>query len=111
MELQVDAVEQAQQLEFVLGQLARQPTAHLVAELGDALVEERPIELVIEVHVSASRSAVRGETFPYCRTASASCRGQSNSRHLGQRDGRTGEADAFAQISRLHTTVDHLHRR
>src|SRR5262249_5806136 len=50
MQLQVDAVEQAQQLELVLGQLAGETPPHLVAELGDALLEKGPVELVVDVH-------------------------------------------------------------
>ena len=37
VKLQVDAVHQAQRLELLLGQLARQPPRHLAAELADAL--------------------------------------------------------------------------
>ena len=51
VELQVDAVHQPQRLELVLGELARQPAADLVAELGHALAHELGVELVVAVHV------------------------------------------------------------
>ena len=50
VELQIDAVHQAQELELVLGQLAGEAAAHLVAKLGDALVDQRLIEFVVAVH-------------------------------------------------------------
>jgi hypothetical protein len=52
MQLQIDAVHQAQDLELVLGQLAGEPAAHLVAEFIDALVDQRLVEIVVAVHLS-----------------------------------------------------------
>ena len=51
VELQIDAVHQPQRLELVLGELAGQAAADLVAEFRDALVDEGPIEIVVEIHV------------------------------------------------------------
>ena len=53
VQLQIDAVHQAQDLEFVLGQRAGEPAAHLVAEFGDALVDQRLVEIVVAVHCLA----------------------------------------------------------
>ena len=50
VELQIDAVHQAQRLELVFGQLARQAARHLVAEFGDALGDQRAVEVVVEIH-------------------------------------------------------------
>ena len=50
VKLQIDAVLQPQHLEFVLGQFAGEAALDLVAEFGDALVEQRAIEFVIGVH-------------------------------------------------------------
>ena len=51
VQLQIDAVHQPQRLELVLGQLARQAAADLVAELRHALAHELRIEFVVAVHV------------------------------------------------------------
>ena len=56
VELQIDAVHQPQRLELVLGQLAGQPPRHLVAELGDALGDQRAVEFVVEIHRSGSKA-------------------------------------------------------
>src|SRR6266702_403367 len=50
VQLQIDAVLQAQHLEFVLGQLARETALHLVAEFRDALVDQRAIDFIVSVH-------------------------------------------------------------
>ena len=50
MQLQIDAVLQPQHLEFVLGEFAGETALHLVAEFGDAFVDQRAIEFVICVH-------------------------------------------------------------
>ena len=50
MPLDVQAVAQAQGAELVLGQLAREEPARLIAEFRDALVDERLVELVVLVH-------------------------------------------------------------
>ena len=83
VELQIDAIEQAQQLELVLGQLAREPPAHLVAEFRHPLLQERPVVVVVDVHVSLRRRHCNG----------------------GKRDGRTADADALAQVSRQHAAI------
>jgi len=49
--LDVQAVAQSQRAEFVLGELAREVAARLVAELGDALVDELLVDFVVDVHV------------------------------------------------------------
>ena len=50
VQLQVEAVHQPQRLELVLGDLVRQPARDLVAELGDAGVDDRLVVLVVAVH-------------------------------------------------------------
>ena len=50
VQLQIDAVHQPQRLELVLGQFAGQPARHLVAEFRDALGDQRPVEIVVDVH-------------------------------------------------------------
>ena len=59
MELQVEAVVQAQRLELLLGQLAGQPAAHLVAELVDALGDERAVVVVVTVEMGIRHNAPR----------------------------------------------------
>ena len=54
VQLQIDAVHEPQRLELVLGQLARQAPADLVAELRHALAHELRIELVVAVHGQAA---------------------------------------------------------
>ena len=56
MALDVEAVLQPQRPELVLGQLAGEEAARLVAELGDALVHQALVDLVVEVH-AGSRDA------------------------------------------------------
>ena len=56
VELQIDAVHQAQRLELVLGQLAGDAALDLVAELGHALAHELRVELVVAVHVRRPRA-------------------------------------------------------
>ncbi len=50
--LDVQPVAQAQGLELVLGELAREEAARLVAELRDALVDDRLVDGVVAVHAS-----------------------------------------------------------
>ena len=50
VQLQINAVHQPQRPEFVFGQFAGQPARDLIAELGDALGHQRPIEFVVKVH-------------------------------------------------------------
>ena len=61
VELQIEAVHQPQRLELVLGQLAGEAAAHLVAKLRDPLGEEALIEGVIAIHGRRSRSDRRAE--------------------------------------------------
>ncbi len=49
--LHVQAVAQAQRLEFVLGELAREETPRLVAKLRDTLIHERLVDGVVAVHL------------------------------------------------------------
>ena len=51
VQLQIDAVHQPQRPELVLGDLAGQPALDLVAELGDAGIDEIVVEFVVAVHV------------------------------------------------------------
>ncbi|MGY4484948.1 hypothetical protein ACVWWR_004139 [Bradyrhizobium sp. LM3.2] len=50
VQLQVDAVLKPQDLELVLGELAGEAALHLVAELRDALVDERAIDFIVSIH-------------------------------------------------------------
>ena len=50
MALDVEAVLQAQRAELVLGQLAGEVAARLVAELGDPFVDDGVVEVVVAVH-------------------------------------------------------------
>ena len=50
MALDIQAIAQAQRPEFLLGQLARQVAARLVAELRDARIHEGLVKLVVLVH-------------------------------------------------------------
>ena len=52
MELQVEAVGQPERLELLLGELARDAAAHLVAELLDALADQRAVVVVVLVEMS-----------------------------------------------------------
>ena len=58
VQLQVYAIHEAQRLELVLGQLARDAAADLVAELRHALAHELRVELVVAVHGSGGLAAV-----------------------------------------------------
>jgi hypothetical protein len=50
MALDIEAISQADGLELIFGQLARQKAARLVPELGYALVYESLVELIVLVH-------------------------------------------------------------
>ncbi|MEY9499920.1 hypothetical protein ABIF33_008940 [Bradyrhizobium elkanii] len=50
VQLQVHAVLQAQDLEFVLGELAGKAAFHLVAKFRNTLVDQRAVEFVICIH-------------------------------------------------------------
>ncbi len=50
VQLQIDAVHQPQGLELVLGELARDSAAHLIAELRHPLAHELRIELIVAIH-------------------------------------------------------------
>ena len=66
VQLQIDAVLQAQHLEFVLGEFAGEAALHLVAEFGDAFVDQRAIEFVICVHDGSAlrrNRKIDGEAF------------------------------------------------
>ena len=65
VQLEVDAVAQAQRLELVLGQLARQAAGDLVGELRDALAHEFSVEFVIAVHLTLppSRDGIPSPRF------------------------------------------------
>jgi hypothetical protein len=64
VQLQINAVLQAQDLEFVFREFAGEATLHLIAEFFNALVDERAVEFVICVHdgkpyAGTGRSIVR----------------------------------------------------
>ncbi len=67
VKLQVDAVHQAQRLEFLLGQLAGQPARDLIAKFGNALGDERPVECVIDVHGRLGPKRLRCRRSPAVR--------------------------------------------
>ncbi len=50
MELQIDAVHQAQRLERILGKLTGQTALDLVAKLLDALGDKGVVKFVVTVH-------------------------------------------------------------
>ncbi|MGX1395880.1 hypothetical protein AB7M70_005289 [Bradyrhizobium japonicum] len=50
VQLQIDAVLKPQDLELVLGELAGKAPLHLVAELRDALVDERAVDFIVSIH-------------------------------------------------------------
>ena len=50
VQLQIDAVLQPQHLEFVFGEFAGQAPLHLIAEFGDAFIDQGAVEFVICVH-------------------------------------------------------------
>jgi hypothetical protein len=52
--LDIEAIAQAQVLEFVLRKLSREEAARLVAKLRDPLVDERTVDGVIPVHIGVT---------------------------------------------------------
>ena len=50
MQLQIDAVHQAQRLEFLFRQFAGKTPPHLVAEFAHALGDKRTVEVVVDIH-------------------------------------------------------------
>jgi hypothetical protein len=50
MALDIQAILQAQRAELVVGQFARFPAADLIAELGDALVDQLAVDSIVFVH-------------------------------------------------------------
>ena len=50
VQLQIDPVHEAQRLELVFRQLAGQTAADLVAEFAHAFLDERAVEVVVDVH-------------------------------------------------------------
>ena len=59
MELQVEAVGEPERLELLLGELAREPAAHLVAELLDPLGDQRAVVVVVAVEMGVRHNAPR----------------------------------------------------
>jgi hypothetical protein len=55
--LDVQAVTQPQGFEIVVGQLAREKAARLIAELRDALLDEPLIDGVVPIHAGDCRLA------------------------------------------------------
>ena len=51
VQLQIEAVHQPQRLELVLGHFARKATLHLIAEIGNAGIDDRLIIIVIFIHI------------------------------------------------------------
>ena len=50
VQLQIDAVLQPQHLELVLGEFAGEAALHLIAEFGDALVDQGAVDFIIGIH-------------------------------------------------------------
>ena len=89
VQLQIDAVHQAQDLELVLGQRAGEPAAHLVAEFRDALVDQRLVEIVVAVHLLEPQAAPGSvKVGPASRMRSRRLPGSTrlSARHLDRRD-------------------------
>ncbi len=59
VELQVEPVGQPQRLELLLGELAHQAAAHLVAELLDALGDQRAVVVIVAVEMGVRHNAPR----------------------------------------------------
>ena len=57
VELQVEAVGEPQRLELLLGELARETAAHLVAELLDPLGDQRAVVVVVAVEMGVRHNA------------------------------------------------------
>ena len=57
VELQVETVGETQRLELLLGELARETAAHLVAELLDALGDQRAVVVVVTVEMGVRHNA------------------------------------------------------
>ena len=53
VKLQIDAVHETQRLEFLLRQLARHAPRHLVAEFPNPFGEQRLVEFVVKIHLTA----------------------------------------------------------
>jgi hypothetical protein len=51
--LQIQAILQAQRPEFFFAQFVRQTTAHLVAVLSDAFVDDFLVDLIVLIHSGA----------------------------------------------------------
>ena len=64
VQLQIDAVHEAQRLELVLRQLAGDAAVHLVAELRHPLAHELRIELVVAVHLTRPRRLTPSPRLP-----------------------------------------------
>ena len=58
--LDVEPIAKAQRPEFVLGELTRKETPRLIAELRDALIYERLIQLIVAVHAGNYRRVAAG---------------------------------------------------
>ena len=76
VKLQVQAVHEPQRLELVLGQLARQASAHLVPELSGTVGQNRAIDGVVAIHSPSYLRRIR-LTRPEDRAAPCACRSAS----------------------------------
>jgi hypothetical protein len=56
MELKTSTIHQAKRLESVLGELAREPPRHLIAELAQAFGYQGAVEIVVDVQGPVSLS-------------------------------------------------------
>ena len=63
VELEIDAVHQPQRLEFIFGQLAGKPARDLIAEFPDPFGDQRPVQLVVEIHGRPCPQPVAGSSM------------------------------------------------
>jgi hypothetical protein len=65
MELQGDAIHQAQRTEGILGDLTAQTTLHLIAKLLDTSRNESVIEFIVTIHVCPQAAMKSGSAWPW----------------------------------------------
>ncbi|MNU09390.1 hypothetical protein D3C72_2559260 [compost metagenome] len=65
MQLKIDAIHQAQRAKRVLGDLARETAAHLVAELLDAGRNKGMVEFIVAVHGNPQAAMKAGSAKPW----------------------------------------------
>jgi hypothetical protein len=61
MQLQIQAVHQAQWLELVFRNLTRDAPVYLIAKFGNARIDNRLVEMVIFIHIRLSSRLPLGQ--------------------------------------------------